>query len=111
MPTAAGHRHRHLQRDADKAGIYFDKIACFCFTEQTLAAGPDRRHAGQLLVDPAILTDPDLDDVDTITLSYTFFRAADDAARSEAAAAPRRSPARTERAADPAAALGLVKRV
>ncbi|MGF1605514.1 MAG: cytochrome c oxidase assembly protein [Rhodothalassiaceae bacterium] len=57
-----------------KAGPYFRKIDCFCFTQQTLAPGQRVDMPVTYYIDPAIAEDPALDDVREITLSYTFFR-------------------------------------
>ncbi len=65
----------------EKAGRYFHKTACFCFDEQTLAPGQETQFPLSFWVDPAIASDPDTRGVKTITLSYTFFRSLDDAAR------------------------------
>ncbi len=65
----------------EKVGKYFHKTACFCFNEQTLAAGQQMQFPLSFWVDPAIAADPNTADVRTITLSYTFFRSLDDAAK------------------------------
>jgi cytochrome c oxidase assembly protein subunit 11 len=54
-------------------GAYFQKINCFCFTEQTLKAGEKRDMAVVFYVDPALLKDGDVQERNTITLSYTFY--------------------------------------
>lgn len=74
-----------------KAGIYFDKLQCFCFTEQLLEPGESRDMGVVFFVDPDVLKDPGTSELRTITLSYTMFRAPDPGAPN--ASANRRSPA------------------
>ena len=70
----------------EKAAKYFHKTACFCFNEQSLMPGQQMDFPVSFWVDPAIAEDPNTADVHAITLSYTFFRALDDAAKSGALA-------------------------
>ena len=58
-----------------KAGPFFAKVECFCFTEQTLAPGEAVELPVSFFIDPEILKSPEAEDIGEITLSYTFFRA------------------------------------
>ena len=62
----------------DASGIYFNKIECFCFAEQTLAAGERVQMPVQFFVSPDMLMDGDLSDTRAITLSYTMYPAGTD---------------------------------
>ncbi len=57
----------------DKASPYFNKVQCFCFTEQVLQPGEAKTMPVTFFIDPDMVKDRGLDDVQAITLSYTFF--------------------------------------
>lgn len=79
----------------DEAGKYFNKIQCFCFTEQTLQPGQEVRMPVTYYVDPAILQDEEARAIKQITLSYTFHEDKDatDALAAKAVAKPLDRPA------------------
>ena len=56
-----------------KTGEYFNKIECFCFTEQLLLPGEEKEFTVSFFVDPKLVEDPNAKEVASITLSYTFF--------------------------------------
>ena len=61
-----------------KAGLYFNKIQCFCFEEQRLLPGETVDMPVFFYIDPEFMDDPYMDRVNSITLSYTFFKTDED---------------------------------
>ena len=57
-----------------KAGLYFNKIQCFCFEEQRLGPKEEIDMPVFFFIDPEIVNDPAMENVNNITLSYTFFK-------------------------------------
>ena len=66
-------------------GAYFQKINCFCFTEQTMGPGEKREMPVVFYVDPQLAQDSENDSLKTITLSYTFYPVRDPAPKPVAA--------------------------
>ena len=78
-------------------GAYFQKINCFCFTEQTMAPGEKREMPVVFYVDPSIAKDSDNDGLNTITLSYTFYPVHEPAPKPVAATVPEKKEKGTEK--------------
>jgi cytochrome c oxidase assembly protein subunit 11 len=72
----------------DNAARYFNKIQCFCFTEQRLEAGESVEMPVSFFVSPAILKDRASDSVTQITLSYTFYPATNQQTGGKTASVP-----------------------
>lgn len=62
----------------EQAGIYFNKIECFCFTKQTLKPGETVEMPVTFFVDPSLDQNEDLDTIRQITLSYTFYASSEE---------------------------------
>ena len=77
----------------ESAAKYFQKLSCFCFTDQTLQPGQSADFPVVYFVDPKYVSDPDVKNEPEITLSYTFFPVATSAATQKSASnAPAKEP-------------------
>jgi cytochrome c oxidase assembly protein subunit 11 len=71
----------------EQAGAYFEKLSCFCFTDQTIQAGQTVEMPVLYFVDPKYADDPDTKGKGEVTLSYTFYPAVDAKPTAKVAAA------------------------
>ena len=71
----------------ESAGPYFEKLECFCFTDQTLQPGQTANFPVVYFVDPRFVNDRDAAVTPEITLSYTFYKVANQPAKAEPAKA------------------------
>ena len=78
----------------EQAGVFFNKLACFCFTEQRLEPGESLDMPVSYFVDPEIVKDADASRLDTITLSYTFYEVKKPAAAAAATGKTKDAPAK-----------------
>ena len=69
----------------EQTGAYFLKLECFCFDDQTIAAGETKQFPMQYFIAPEMVEDPEVDGVNEITLSYTFYPVSEDNASSTGA--------------------------
>lgn len=68
----------------EQAGAYFQKLECFCFTDQTIAAGATVEMPVLYFIDPKYVEDIDTKGKTEVTLSYTFYPATDGAKQAQA---------------------------
>jgi cytochrome c oxidase assembly protein subunit 11 len=68
------------------AGQYFAKLECFCFQDRVLQPGEAAELPVVYFIDPEIVSDPDANEIETVTLSYTYFRSTNQAAATAAQA-------------------------
>ena len=73
----------------EQTGAYFQKLQCFCFDDQTIGAGETRQFPMQYFIAPEMVDDREVEGVNEITLSYTFYPVQDDDAGSNANASRR----------------------